>query len=347
MHIDTLVRTFAGFLVLVALALGGYWLAQRARGRRSGALGSAALICLVVAVILGTLGAGLVFIEPQEAAVVISYVSPKGYREQPLTSGLRWIIPFVEYVQRYSISSQSYTMSIVPDENANQRDDSVLARTADGQELYIDASVIYQINPEKLIDVHIKWQSRYTDELVRPQARGVIRDAVSQYSVDEAVTTMRFEMVDDMKARLSKVLEENGLQLIDIVLRNVTYSEEYAAAVEQKQIAEQQALQAAFVIQTKKNEAEQVRETAKGAADAQVTQAEGEAKAVVIQAQAAAEARLIQAEAEAKALEMIADALEDNPDLLTYQYINKLAPNITVMLVPADNPYILPLPTPY
>ena len=36
--------------------------------------------------------------------------------------------------------------------------------------------------------------------------------------------------------------------------------------------------------------------------------------------------------------------LKENPNLLNYQYINKLAPGIQVMLVPSNNPYILPLP---
>ena len=48
-------------------------------------------------------------------------------------------------------------------------------------------------------------------------------------------------------------------------MRNITFSTEYAASVEQKQIAEQQAQQAKLVVEQKKQEAEQVREVAKGA----------------------------------------------------------------------------------
>ncbi len=118
------------------------------------------------------------------------------------------------------------------------------------------------------------------------------------------------------------------------MLRNITFSPEYAASVEQKQIAEQQAQQAKFVVEQRKQEAEQARQVAQGLADA-----------VVIHAKGDAEARLIQAEAEAKALELIAAALADKPELLTYQYITKLAPGIQVMLVPNNTPYLLPLPT--
>jgi regulator of protease activity HflC (stomatin/prohibitin superfamily) len=131
----------------------------------------------------------------------------------------------------------------------------------------------------------------------------------------------------------------------DFVLRNIQFSPEYAASVEQKQIAEQQAQQAKFVVESKKQEAEQARQTAQGSADAVVIASEGQAQATVIRAQAEADARLIQAEAEAQALALLGQAIGENPDILTLEYIQKLAPGIQVMLVPNDNPYLLPLPS--
>jgi regulator of protease activity HflC (stomatin/prohibitin superfamily) len=223
-------------------------------------------------------------------------------------------------------------MSIAPSEGTVQGDDSIAARTLDGQEIYVDASIIYSIDPTKVVQVHINWQDRYPD-LIRAQARGIIRDAVSQYRVEEVVSTKRFELVEMILASLKIKAQENGLVLDDFVLRNITFSPEYAASVEQKQIAEQQAQQAKLVVEQKKQEADQVRETAKGAADAAVTRAKGEA-----------DARIIQAEAEAKALELVAAVLKANPDLLTYQYITKLSPNVQVMLVPSDAPFLLTIP---
>ena len=64
----------------------------------------------------------------------------------------------------------------------------------------------------------------------------------------------------------------------------------------------------------------------------------------MIEARGDAEARLINAEAEAKANGLIAASLRDNPELLTYQYITRLSPSINTILVPSDNPYILPIP---
>jgi len=220
----------------------------------------------------------------------------------------------------------------------------------------VDASIIFTIDPARVTDVHIMWQDQYVNNLVRPQARGVIREAVSQFRVEEVYSIKRTELNQQLNQKMSDKLEQGGLLLVDFVLRNITFSDEYAQSVEQKQIAEQKAQEAAFVVDQRKQEAEQVRQTAQGAADAAVLEAEGKAKswviaanaeaeALVIQANAAAEARLIQAKAEQQALQLIAAALAANPDLLNYEYIQKLGPGIQVMLVPNDNPYLLPLPS--
>jgi len=236
-------------------------------------------------------------------------------------------------------------MSGVATEGQVAGDDAVRTRTKDGQEVFIDASVIYAIDPDKVVNLHITWQNRFQDELVRARSRGIIRDAASQYGVEEIVSSKRVEMEQIITEEIARELSENNLILSDFVLRDIHFSEEYAAAVEQKQIAEQQAQQAAFVVQQRQQEAEQARVTAQGQADAAVTAAEGRAKATVLQAQAEAEARVIQAEAEAKALTAINNALKNNPDLLTYRYIEKLAPNVQVLYLPSNSPYFIPLPT--
>jgi regulator of protease activity HflC (stomatin/prohibitin superfamily) len=318
----------------IAAIVGGVYVflsASRERPVRGG--GRVVLGLFILALFLTSVSSGLVFIQPEDRGVVISAVAPKGYREQALQPGLRWIIPFAETVVTYTISNQTYTMSIAPSEGQVEGDDSITARTADGQEILVDASVIYKIDPNRIVDVHILWQDRYTDDLVRPQARGVIRDIVSQYGVEQVVSSKRVEMTDEMSTELTKKFEENGLIMVDFILRNLTFSTEYAASVEQKQIAEQLAQQAKLTVEQKKQEAEQARQVAQGQADA-----------VVIRAKADAEARLIAAEAEAKSLALISAALKDNPNLLNYQYINKLSPNLQVMLVPSNSPFLLPFP---
>ena len=157
--------------------------------------------------------------------------------------------------------------------------------------------------------------------------------SISQYRVEEVVTSKRFEMAETLRTTMEKKLSDNGLVLIDFILRNITFSPEYAASVEQKQIAEQTAQQAKFVVEQKRQEAEQARQVAQGSADAAVIASKG-----------AAEARVIQAQAEAQSLELISKALQSNPNLLTYQYITKLSPTIQTMLLPSNAPFVFQLP---
>ena len=314
---------FAGVIVLIFLRV--------SRKEPTRGLSTLVIVLLVAAILLTSVGAGLVFLQADEYGVVISAFTPNGYRTQALGPGLHWIIPFVESVQKYSIARQTYTMSSTTSEGQVQGDDSIQARTKDGQQIFIDASVIYAVDPTQLIALHITWQNRYEENVVRPVARAAIRDAVAQYGVEEIVSTKRADLENTITNTIKKSLADNHIIMNDFLLRNIRFSDEYAKAVEQKQIAEQQAQQAQFVVEQKKQEAEQARQTAQGAADAAVIAAKG-----------AAEARLVQADAEAKANQLLSASL--TPTLLQYQYILKLAPGVQTIFIPSGNQFILPLP---
>jgi regulator of protease activity HflC (stomatin/prohibitin superfamily) len=331
MNISSLLQGLASFAWIGFIGVIVMIFLRTSRNQPTRGLTSLVIALLVAALLLTTVGAGLVFLQADEYGVVISAFSPNGYRTQALGPGLHWIIPFLESVQKYSIARQTYTMSSTASEGAVQGDDSIQARTKDGQQVNIDASVIYAVDPTQLIQLHIRWQNRYEENVVRPVARAAIRDAVSQYGVEEIVSTKRTELELAISSKIKQDLAANQIIMSDFLLRNIRFSDDYAKAVEQKQIAEQQALQAKFVVEQKKQEAEQARQTAQGAADAAVIAAKG-----------AAQSRLINAQAEAQANTLLSQSL--TPTLLQYQYILKLAPGVQTIFIPSGNQFILPLP---
>ena len=333
MNVANVMSGVAVLAWVVAVGIIVFVVLQSSRGKPVRRASTMITVGILVAILFSMSSAGVVFINPQERGVVISAVSSTGYRDKALEPGLKWIIPYFESVVIYPVSMQTYTMSIAPSEGAVIGDDSIEARTADGQKVLVDASVIFSIDPAQVVFVHITWQDRYTNDLVRAMSRGVIRDAVAQYGIEEVYSTKRQELIDDITVVMDQKMTENGLLLSDFILRNITFSEEYAASVEQKQIAEQQAQQASFVVEQKRQEAEQARQIAQGKADA-----------AVIEAQGNADARIIEAEAEAEALKLIANVIRNNDELLTYQYIEKLTPTIDTMLLPSDSPFLFPLP---
>lgn len=333
MNIAEFIKALAGFAWVAVIGLGVLAITRASRNQNAKGITSLVIGMIILAVVFTLVGAGLVFIEPTEAGVVITILGSGGLRPEPLIPGLHWIVPFIERVELYPTTTQTFTMARTASEGETQGLITVEARTSDGQRIFVDSSVIYKIEPTAVIEIHKTWQRRYQDDLILPQARGIIRDAVSQYRVDEVLSTKRFDMTNTVTAQLRDIMAENGLTLVDFVLRDITFTEEYAQSIEQKQIAEQQALQAAFVVESKKQEAEQARQIAQGQADAAVIAAKG-----------AAEAQIIQAEAQAEANELIGQSLQENPEILQYQYILKLSPGVQTIFIPSGNQFILPLP---
>ncbi|MCF6278019.1 MAG: hypothetical protein L3J16_04625, partial [Anaerolineales bacterium] len=228
MNIATLFQGLASLSWLAFFVVLGVLIMRTSRKQPTKGFSSLLVGVLVFAMVISTISAGIVFIEPHQRGVVTSpyaFRAPQGYLTEALTPGLRWIVPG-ETVRLYSISRQTYTMSAASGEGQLTGDDSIRARTKDGQEVFIDASVIYQIDPKKVISLHINWQDRYQDELVRSTARGIIRDVASQYGIEEIVSSQRTSLENTITETLMEKFSENDLLLVDFILRDIHFSEE-------------------------------------------------------------------------------------------------------------------------
>ncbi len=326
-----------GWAFIIGLGLYVFYIATLRSQRRDAKVNIIIVLVLLIGGLgLNAFGSGLVFIDQFEAGVVVSPLTAGGVRTEPLTPGLHWIIPFVESVDRFSTAKQEYTMSGSTNEGALQGNDAVEARTSDGQQVFIDATVRYELDPSQVVRVRKQWQTqdRYIGGFVRPTTRNVIYNSAAHYVVEDVYGAKRTELQQVINDQLTTEFQKQGLILDAFQLRNITFTPEYAQSIEQKQIAQQQSEQAKLLVQKSSQEADQLRAKVKGEADAVVLRANGDAEAAVTKAKG-----------DAEALKLIADALKTNPDLLTYTYIQKLAPNVGLILLPAggNNPFILDL----
>src|SRR5690606_16120471 len=139
----------------------------------------------------------------------------------------------------------------------------------------------------------------------------------------------RGELENEMQEIMDQRMREEGLILTDLLIRDITFTPEFAASIERAQIAEQEAQQARFRVEQRRQEAEQARAVAQGERDAAIARAEGEAQAIILRAQA-----------EAEALRLVSEQIAANPLLVQYQYIQSLADNIRLALVPANSPFL-------
>jgi regulator of protease activity HflC (stomatin/prohibitin superfamily) len=326
-----------GWVLLIGLGLYVFYVVSMRSQRRPAKMS----VVVVAALLIGglamlTLGAGLVFIDQFEAGVVISPLTAGGVRADPIGPGIHFVTPFIESVERFSTAKQEYTMSGSTNEGAVQGNDAVEGRTSDAQQVYIDATVRFFVDPLQVVQLRRVWQTqdRYISGFVRPTSRNVIYNTTSKYQVEDIYGAKRTELQQVIQDQLVTEFAKQGLVLEAFQLRNITFSPEYAQSIEQKQIAQQQSEQAKLLVQKSQQEADQLRAKVKGEADAVVLRATGDSQAAVTRAQG-----------DAEALKLIADALKTNPDLLTYTYIQKLAPNVGLIMLPAsgNNPFILNL----
>jgi len=297
----------AGVMLLAAL---------QGRNRALAIGGLAGGILGVVAVLLGMT---IVVVEPNQRMVLFNRVT--GDLSAPRNPGVSLVNPITTSYRVYDMSRQTYTMSAIRFEGDLDGEDAIDARTAGGQQVLIDVTVLYTINPERVNDVHINWPNeRYRTELIRPIMRSVIRDAVSLFDV-ESIYQERATIDAQIEQAVIPAMEREGFVVQDILVRNIAFTPEYASAIEAAQIAEVNIREQEFRVREVEQEAEQVQARARGVA----------------------EARIIEAEAEAQALRLIAEVLLENPALLEYQYVQNLSNNVQVLALPASSPYIFDL----
>src|SRR4030042_413871 len=155
MNVADVLRAVASVSWLLAVVVIGLAVFRATRNQTLKGAGALVVGAVILALLLTVVSAGLVFVQPEDRGVVISAVTPGGYRPAALEPGLHWRTPFPENVIPSPISKQTYTMSIAPSEGAIAGDDSIAARTADGQEVLVDASVIFALDPNQIGRAHV------------------------------------------------------------------------------------------------------------------------------------------------------------------------------------------------
>lgn len=187
-----------------------------------------------------------------------------------LDNGLHIINPLVD-VATYNTQTQNYTMSAVSSEGQREGDDAIRVLSSDGLEVTIDLSVLYNVIPgmAPFIYQHIGPGTEYVDKIVRPITRTAIRDNAVNYAAVDLYSTKRQEFQAKINRTISASFEKNGLQVQQILVRNISLPAAVRASIESKIQAEQDAQKMEFVLQKERQEADRKRVEAQGIADYQ------------------------------------------------------------------------------
>lgn len=203
------------------------------------------------------------------------------------------------------------------------------AASSDMQIMNVTAALNYHPDPMNVSKLYREVGTNYEDIIIMPALDEAIKSGTAELRV-ENILRERASLRDSIVESLSERLRANDLIVDQLALANIEFSPEFDAAIEKKQVAEQEALQKEYELQAAQKEAEIA-----------VAQAEGEKRAAVVAAEGRAESRRLEAQAEAEALGIIAQQLRGNPDLIRYEWASNLSPSVRTVLLPSDQDIML------
>ncbi len=254
-------------MLLIILGIAVFFAASSLRKLQSPFPGYAGIIRIVgsLMIITGILTSCIVQIDAGQIGVKTLFGK---VQNDVLNSGLHFINPLMD-VKSLDVRTQNYTMSGVKDEGDKEGDDAIRVLTSDGLEVIIDLTVLYRVQANEAPRLVRQTGLDFKDKIVRPVTRTKIRDNAVYYTAIDLYSNKR----DEFQTRIYKTIEDNfkrrGLELEQLLVRNITLPNKVKAAIEEKINAEQEAQKMLFVLQKEKQEAERKRIEAQGIADYQ------------------------------------------------------------------------------
>jgi prohibitin 2 len=277
---------------------------QAPKARLSGIAG------ILAGVALAFLSYAFVIIPAGSVGVVFNVFG--GVQERELGEGFHIVLPIIQQVTVYDVRQQELTL-------ATSTGDQINARSSEGLDIGVDVTVLYQVASAEAARLHQDIGPSYVNIRLRPQIRTAVRDGIAEYDAANLISSQRMELQRNIELALSESLSRDNLLILGVLLRDVRIPTLITDAIEEKQAAEQQ-------VEVEENR----RRQSEIAAQRRVIEAEGERDATIARA-----------EGEAQALELRAEALRGNPDLIQLEFAQRLAPTVQTIMLPTDGNFLL------
>ncbi|MBD3884119.1 prohibitin family protein [Phormidium tenue FACHB-886] len=177
-------------------------------------------------------------------------------QDKILSEGIHFIIPLVNTVEKLSIRIQKQELSSE-------------ASSKDLQDVYADVALNWHIIPTEanLLFQEIGDRQAVIDRIINPALEEILKAVTAKYTAEEMITQREAAKAEIDQLLLAR-LRAYHIAIDDIALVQVQFSDRFSDAVEAKQIAEQEAKRAGFMVQKAIREAEVKVNLAKGEAEA-------------------------------------------------------------------------------
>ena len=154
-------------------------------------------------------------------------------------------------------------------------------------------------------------------KLLIPQMQSIVKNEIGQYKAEDLVQN-RTVVQESIEEKLRESLGQSGIIVVSFAIENLDFEDGFEEAIRAKVVAEQEALK----MQNKTKEKEEL------------------ARQTVIEAQAEAESQKIRADAEAYAIEAIQKQLQQSPEYIELQRVQKWDGKYPQVMGDSVNPFV-------
>jgi len=209
---------------------------------------------------LGALGYGgyhsMVTVQPGHAGIVYNRIG--GLNETTvLTEGLNFVFPWFQRAIVYDIRTRPQPID-------------TQSGSKDLQMVQISLRVLFRPDGTNLPHVYRRLGTDYDARVLPSIVNEVTKAVIAQYNASELLTK-RNQVSAQISSMLQRRAREFGIILEDVGITHLQFSKEYTAAVEAKQVAQQEAERAKYIVDRALQEKKSI-----------VIRAQGEAQAAML-----------------------------------------------------------------
>jgi regulator of protease activity HflC (stomatin/prohibitin superfamily) len=199
-------------------------------------------------------------VDAGERGVVLRWGAFEGRVFEP---GLHLVVPIAESVVKMDVRSNKYTI------------EASEAYSKDLQVVNIESALLYQLDPIQVGKIYQEIGPAFEEKVIQPSLEAAIKQTIAKYTAEE-ILNQRALVQDEIEETVRASVLPNHIIVSQFSMVNESFSPAFEAAIERKQIAEQDS-----------KRAENELKTAKIQADQRVAQAQAEATAIRLQSEAA------------------------------------------------------------